>query len=145
VIASLVNNNFKGRILNGTITNLSTADVRAALLKTTTTADTEDDVTFLAGYTTLGEATASGYARVTCTGEAVSIDLTNNRAEFTTSNMAFAAMAAGDTIQGVLLYVHVTNDADSLPIAFLEFASNFLTNGGALTITPDAQGLVQLS
>jgi hypothetical protein len=145
VIASLTNNHFKGKILNGGITNLSTADVRAALVKTTTTVDTEDDIEFLSGYTTLAEATASGYARVTCTGEAVAIDTTNNRAEFTTSNMAFAAMAAGDTIQGVLLYVHVGADSANLPIAFLEFSSNFLTNGGALTITPSAEGLLQLA
>jgi hypothetical protein len=139
-----VANYFKLKSANGTI-NLSSADVRAALLKTTTTADTEDDIEFLSGYTTLAEADASGYARVTCTGESIAVDLTNNRAEFSTSNMAFAAMAAGNTIQGVLLYVHAGADSANMPIAFLEFSSNFVTNGGALTVTPNAEGLLQLA
>lgn len=125
--------------------NLAAADVRAILVKTTTSVDTQDGIQFIAGYAVLGECTCASYTRKALTGEAIAIDLVNKRAEFTSDPIVWSALEAGNTLQGVLLYVHVTNDADSMPIAFLEFASNWVTDGGGLTLTPNAQGLLQVA
>lgn len=143
-MASLVNNYFKQKSAKGLI-DLDTDDIRAILVKTTTTVDTEDDIEFISGYGTLGECDVASYTRKALTSEAVGVDLTNNRAEFTADAIVWATLETGNTLQGVLLYKHVTNDADSMPIAFLEFASNFVTNGGGLTVTPNAEGFLQLA
>jgi hypothetical protein len=143
-VSSLINNYFKQKVARGLI-DLDTDDIRAILVKTTTTVDTEPDIEFISGFTTLAECDAASYARVALTGEAVNVDLTNDRAEFTASNIVWAALGAGNTLQGVLLYKHVTNDGDSMPIAFIEFSSNFVTNGGGLTIAANAEGFLQLT
>lgn len=41
--------------------------------------------------------------------------------------------AANDTVGGVVLYKHLTNDGASIPLAFFDFA-DFTTNGGDFTL-----------
>jgi hypothetical protein len=143
-MASVIYTHFKAKSAKGLI-DLDADDIRAILVKTTTTVDTEPDTEFISGFTTLAECDAASYARVALTGETVNTDTGNDRAEFTASNIVWAALGAGNTLQGVLLYKHVTNDTDSMPIAFIEFSSNFVTNGGGLTVAPNSEGFLQLT
>lgn len=126
-------------------------DIRVALLKlkASTTADTDQDAQSLSGITTLGEISATNYARVALASEAVNRDDTNNRAEFDSTDPSFGAIggAANDTIGAVLLYRHVDGTAaNDVPIAYIDNAgSDFSvpTNGGTISITVDAEGWLQ--
>ena len=53
------------------------------------------------------------------------------------SDITFSVVAAGDPVQGVILYKFVTNDAGSTPICFLEFTEPVTPNGGDIVIAWD--------
>ncbi|QDT46195.1 hypothetical protein Pan258_02120 [Symmachiella dynata] len=143
-MVSLVNNYAKGKMWDGTI-DLNTDDIRSALLMTNTTADTEGNVQLMNAYTTLDECDATGYARVALVAEAVNIDTVNNRAEFDANDLSFTGLGGNATraIQGVLLYKHITNDTDSLPIVFIDFTSDIPTTATQIDVPFDAQGILQ--
>lgn len=146
-MASAVPNNAKTRLIDGTI-DLNTHDIRVALLMTNTTADTEvDAINFIDDYTTLDECDATGYARVALTGEAVNTDDTNDRAEFDANDASFTGLSGNATraIQGALIFKHVTNDTDSIPIAFIDFASDIPATATQIDIPWDAQGILQVA
>ncbi len=127
-MASVIGNAALKAIVDGTI-DLNSSDIRAALLMTNTTADTEIDSTefvYVADFTTLDECDDTGYARVALDSEAVNIDDANNRAEFDATDVSFTSMNGDGTrdIQGVLLYKHVTNDGDSPVLCFIDFTAD---------------------
>ena len=133
--------------MNGGV-DLDTDDIRAALLMLNTTADTEiDAITFVDQYTTLDECDATGYARVALASEAVVADDANDRAEFDAADASFTGMSGDATrdIQGVLIYKHVTNDANSIPIAFIDFSADIPKTATQVDIPWDAQGILQLT
>ena len=124
------------------------ADIRLALLMTNTTADTEEDKEFVSGFTTLDEMDGANYVRKALASEAIETDTTNNRGEFSgTSPVTWTALGAGTRqVAGILLYKHVTNDADSIPVAWIDTGGFPITaNGGDLTVTINAEGLVQVT
>lgn len=135
-------------LMNGSI-DLDTSTLKAALLMTNTTADTED-VQYLSGFTTLDEMDGTGYARVTLTGGTVSGDTTNHRGEVTFSDIRFSGVGAGTRqVQGVLIYKHVGADSANVPIAYLDGDSAgvlpFTANGGDIVIASPAEGLLRVS
>lgn len=144
-MASFAYNKLKTRLLKAD-EDFDTGDYRIILISATTTADTEDDVEFVSGFTTLDEVTATGYARHTLIGEVVNEDLPNNRAEFDADDAAFGALGNGanDTIDGAILFRFVTNDADSPVISHID-TGGFpkTTNGGTFTIQWNAEGILQ--
>lgn len=129
--------------------NLATSDMRLILCMTNTTADTEKDKQTISGFTTLDEYDGSGYSRPVLTGEAVNQDDPNLRAEFDANDLApaWAALGAGTRqAQGMILYKHVTNDADSIPIAWIDSGGfPFAGNGLPVSITWNAEGILQLT
>lgn len=130
----------KRKLWRGEI-DLDTHDIRSLLVMTSTTADTETDTEFLAGFTNLDEFNGAGYARVALTGEAVNQDTPNARAEFDADNIAFAALSNGTrSIAAIVLFRFVTNDADSMPICYLNFSS-FNPGGSVLTCEWNAEGI----
>lgn len=145
-MASLVYNKAKGNLMSGDI-DLNTHDIRVALLMTNTTADTEPDVDFMNGFSTLDECNSTGYARVALTGEAVNIDDANDRAEFDANDASFTGLGgdASRAIQGAIVFRHVTNDTDSIPICFVDFASDIPTTATQIDIPWNAEGILQLA
>lgn len=133
--------------------NLEALDVRVMLIKMpgSTTADTQKDAATISAFTTLGEISATNYVRKALAGEDVQQDDVNNRAEFhATSPVTWTALggAANDTIGAVLVYAHVTTDADSWPIAYIDNAGsgfNLTTNGSDFSLNINAEGLLQFS
>lgn len=126
------------------------ADIRIALLMTNTTADTENDgkttISGGTGFTTLDDFDGANYVRKALTTEAVNKDDGNDRAEFDADDVTWTALGAGTrSIQGILVYKHVTNDADSVPIAWLEFSSVKTPDGSDFTVQWDAEGILQLA
>lgn len=136
-------------IVDGTI-DLNSSDIRAILVMTNTTADTEQDSTefvFVGDLTTLDECDADGYARVALSGEAVNIDDVNNRAEFDANDISFAGLAGDATrdFQGVVLYKHVTNDADSPILCFIDFTADVTKAATTVNVPWNAEGILQIA
>lgn len=121
-------------------------DIRALLVMTNTTADTDQDVANIADIGTLDEYDGAGYGRATFAGEVVNEDAANNRAEFDVTDFNFgAAVAAGTrSAAGFVVYRHVTNDADAVLIGYIDTGGFPLAGGGgAFNVTVNAEGLIQ--
>jgi len=59
--------------------------------------------------------------------------------------VTWTALGVGTrTTVGVLVYKHVTNDADSPVIAFIEFSGAVTHDGTDFTIEWNAEGILQL-
>jgi len=146
-MSNFVYTNAKRAFLAGEI-DLDTADVRALLVMTNTTADTEEDVATVSAFTALDEMDGAGYSRATLTGEAVAVDNANNRGEFTAADFRFLNVSAGTrNVAAVVLFLFTTNDTDAVPLAYIDTAGSLafpLTpNGGTITIAANAEGLIQ--
>lgn len=138
----------KQGLWNGNI-DLDTHDIRGLAVMTNTTADSETNTTFIAGFTTLDEYDGTNYSRQTFTGEAVNADVANNRAEFDANDVAFGTagspLGTGTrSIQGMVIFRFVTNDADSRVIFFIDLTPAFNPRG-VVTIAWDADGIAQLT
>lgn len=145
-MASLLNLPGMQDLLDGSKAWAASGDLRARLLMTNTTADTENNIATLSAYTTIDSFDGSGASNVALTSEAVNVDSGNNRIEVDAADVAFGALGNGTRqIQGVLLYFHVTNDSDSVPLCFIQFSSNVNPGGAILTVVWDAQGIVQFA
>lgn len=93
------------------------ADVRVALLKTGTTADTERDVTTLAGFTTLDEVADASYSRKALATESVDKDNANDRTEFKSATpVEWTGLTTGGDVAGALFYLHLGADAANVPL-----------------------------
>jgi hypothetical protein len=147
-MASHVLDNAKEQLLLGTL-DFSTDDIRVALMMTNTTVDTEKDKALVSGYTTLDEFDGSGYTTggVALTSEAVTEDGANNRGEFDAADAVFTSVGAGTRqIAGALVYKWVTNFTSSIPIAWIDTGGFPVTaNGGTITVTWNAEGILQLT
>lgn len=116
---------------------LAAIDARIALLMTNTTADTENDgIVNVDDITTLDELdSGASYMRKPLASGAVTKDDANDRANLDFDDVTWTALAPGTrSIAGVLLYDHVTNDADSKVIAWLEFATPKTPDGSDFTL-----------
>lgn len=125
-------------------------DIRVLLLEAASD-ENKDDATVQAVLARAGttELTSTGYSRQALTGETTSQDDANDRAEFDANNATFSSVtqAGSETVVAAVVYKHVTNDSDSIPIAFIDNMTGMpLTpNGSDITITWDAQGILQLA
>lgn len=99
-------------------TALAGGNLRMLLVMTNSTAEAERDDTFIADITTLDEFDGAGYARETLTGT-YSQDDAGNQALLSIDPATFGTPANGTRmIAGAILFLFVTNDADSRLIAF---------------------------
>jgi hypothetical protein len=123
------------------------SDMRMALVMTNTTADTEVDAENPADITTLDEFDGSGYARQALTGEAVNVDLGNDRAEIDANDPTFATIGNGTRqIQGWLIIQNVdTTAANDLNKFYQDFAATINPGGASLQVQFNAEGIVQVA
>jgi hypothetical protein len=122
-------------------------DLRALLVMTNTTVDSEEDLTNLAAFTTLDECDGAGYARVAFGGEVLNVDNANNRVLLDANDVTFPLLGAGTRPnQGLVLYKHVGADGVNKPIAFYD-AAPFPVNGNGLDFIArvNALGLLALT
>ncbi len=147
-MASAVPNSAKALLINGGL-DLNSNDIRARLVMTNTTCDTEvDAINTLSNYTTIDPCNATGYADVALGSEAVNTDDTNNRAEFDANDVSFSGLGgdASRAIQGVLLYKYVDGtNANDIPIAFIEFSSTIPATATQVDIPWNVEGILQLA
>jgi hypothetical protein len=126
------------------------ADVRVLLVGIATTCDTEEDMEFLAGFATLDECNATNYVRKALANEVIISDLINNRGEYMADPVTWTALGGAVDFQVVaaVFFLFVTNDANSYPIAYFDTSIPTLprwTNGSDFKITPNAEGLIQVT
>lgn len=129
--------------------DFDSVDLRVKLLMSDTTADTEQDATNIDDITTLDEYDGSGYAEIDGANLTVAEDAANNRAEITIDAGTFGATVAAGTRNavGMLVYVRVDGTAaNDYPVAWIDSGGfPFNGNGGAVNLTPNAEGLLQVS
>lgn len=147
-MASNIYNAAMASLIDGTI-DLNTDDIRAKLLMTNTTADTDKDaIANVDDIGTLDLCDATGYADVALTSEAVAADDANDRAEFDADNISFAGLSGDGTraYQGVLLYKYVDGtDANDIPICFIDFTADIPSTATQVDVPWDAEGILQLA
>ena len=119
-------------------------DIRLMLCDNTTSVDTEKDVTLINGFTTLGELSGTGYARKVLASKAANKDDTNDRTELDAGDVLFTGINAG-TAANALIFKHVTDDTDSIPLFYIDQADfPIVTNGGNVTLVVNVEGMGQI-
>lgn len=125
--------------------NLDAADLRVLLLKSSApTADTNvvNDIT-----PGTNESTATGYARVTLTGETVTEDDTNDFAYLDADDAAFGALSGSESVTWALLFRHTGSDATA-PVYGCYDVTDTAVNGSTITIqwaTPANGGVLKVA
>jgi hypothetical protein len=126
---------------------LATDDIRIWPLMTNTTVDTERDAKdMFSDFTTVDEADGSGYSSggLALDSQAVAVDDANDRAEFDAADETVSSFGACTrSIQGVALGLFNTNTASSMPLHWIEFASNKTPDGSDFTFVFNAEGILQ--
>ncbi len=130
--------------------HFDTDDMRVIIVMTNTTADTEKDKATLNDFTTLDEFDGSNYstgAGTQLASQAVNEDTANDRAEFDADNVTFSSIGAGTrNIQGLILFWWAGTFAASVPVAWIDSGGfPFTANGGDLTISWNAEGILQIT
>jgi hypothetical protein len=147
-MASAIPNTALSRLISADI-DLDGDDIRARLVMTNTTCDTEiDAINDLADYSTIDASDATGYDDVALTSKAVNTDDTNDRAEFDANNASFSDLSGDATrdYKGVLIYKHVDGtDANDLPVAFIQFSSNIPSTATQVDVPWDSEGILQIA
>lgn len=146
-MASKIPNSALANLINGTI-DLNSSDIRARLVMTNTTCDTEiDAINTLSNYTTIDVGDATGYADVALTNETVTANDTDNRGDFDTSaDIVFTGLSGNATrnYQGVLLYKYVDGtNANDIPLVFIEFSSAIPKEATQVTVPSSTTNLLQ--
>lgn len=137
------------QLMNGA-TNLATADMRALLLMTNTTADTEEDKNIVSAFTTLDQCDGANHPATGFTLLSVAVTRTNGGGAhngyviFDAADWTITALGAGTRFnQGVLVVKWNTTVANSVPYLWLDTGTGFpfAGDGGNKTITWNALGL----
>lgn len=145
-MANFCYSKYKAQLLAGAI-NMGTADIRVALVMTNTTANTQQDVTSFAGFTTTDEYDGTGYTSPgqALATKAVTQDTTNHRGMFDADDLTWTSLAAGTRqCKAAIVYLFITNIAGSLPIAYIDTGGfPFAGNGSNVTIQWNSAGIIQ--
>jgi hypothetical protein len=152
-MASLTYNLGRKEILDGTI-DLGADVIKAMLVTSSYVANVDNDFVDDAGandpidHELSGTGYAAGFAgagRKTLGSIAITEDDTNDTAEFNAANLTWTGIDAG-TAAAVIIYRHLTSDALSTMIAYIDTGGfPVVTNSGDLTITWNAEGIIQLT
>ena len=129
---------------------MSGKDIRARLVMTNTTCDTEiDAITNLSDYTTIDVGDATGYADIALDTETITENDANDRADFdTVAAIVFTGLSGDATrdYQGVLLYQYVDGtDANDIPLCFVDFDSDIPKEATQVTIPSSTTNLLQVT
>lgn len=127
--------------------NLSTADLRVALVMTNTTVDTEKTANTFAGFTTKDECDGSGYARADLASVTGVRDDGNLIWYVDAADALFTALGAGTrSNQAALLHVHNATPGNEIPVAYIDQGGfPFNGTGANNTIQWAALGILQLT
>ena len=127
-----------------------TDSIRAILYTNLSTIPTQNDaIAFVDDYTTLGESDDTNYgARKVLAGKAANTNDTTDSGELDANDLQWAGLAGdgtGTNYVGILIYKHVTNDADSIPLHDIHFTTVIPVTANQIDIPWPATGLAQLA
>jgi hypothetical protein len=148
-MADFVYNIAKFQVLGGDI-DLSAGgdDIRVLLLESATD-ENKDDTTITAVLARAGttELTSTGYSRQALANEATSQDDTDDEGVFDADNVTFSGVSQAGSEDAVacVVYKHVTNDGDSVPLIFIDSGFPVTPNGSDITISWAAEGILNLN
>lgn len=106
-----------------------------------------DGIQFVNDITTLNESTDTGYSRQTLTGKSSQTpDDTLDRGVLDANNPVFAlnGNGLGTNYVGIVLYKHVTNDADSPVLAYIDFTTDVPVGASQITVPFASTGIAYL-
>lgn len=144
-MASQVYNEGKRGLLAGEI-DLNADDIRIALVMANSTAGSQNDgIVNLDDFTTLDRCDSTGYSDAQLANETVTKDDPSDEARFDADDVTFTALNsdASRNIIGVLVYKFVTNDADSVVICFLEYATAKTADDSDFVVKFHADGILK--
>jgi hypothetical protein len=138
--------------LHTTGINLATADLRALLVMSNSTAQQDFGAVNLtggSGFAILDEMNGAGYARFTLTGKSVTTDSLTGDVVFTCNMIDWGATVSNGSrqIKGAVIYVNVGgNDATSKPLWWIDSVDGgivfpYTPGGGPVRLTPGINGL----
>jgi len=139
-MASLVYNNGMHLIVTQAL-NFDTDDIRCLLLKTGYTPD--KDHVYVSNLTPASyEVTVGGYSRTAslAANTAITKDDSTDRVKFAASNVAFGALATGETVIAAVIYKYNAADASAPLICYADFTDT-PTNGSTFTVNWHADGI----
>lgn len=148
-MANFVYNKFKERCASAGV-NWASATVRVMLERSTSTYTPNKDHNFVSDLTNFVEVSVASYSRKSLANKAVNQDQTNDRAELDCDDVAFGALESGQIVKGMVVYVQVGGDDttpnDDILVGYWDTMTGLplVLNGGAVNITIDTEGLVQL-
>jgi len=147
-MADIIYNVAKAKIFSGDMDlNDQTADKFKVALLEASGDQNKDDATVQAVLARAGttELTSSGYSRQSLTSVTVNQDDTNDRAEWDAADVTFSSVSqsSSEEVVGYLVYMHVTDDSDSIPILLVDSITNITPNGSDIKIEWDAEGIMQ--
>ncbi|WP_425618055.1 hypothetical protein NA78x_001748 [Anatilimnocola sp. NA78] len=142
-MASHLFNEWKQQLLRDYLA--SSDDIRLIGVMSNTTADTDnDDIVYVGDIGTLDEFNGANYSRPALASEVVNEDDTGDEAEFDAADVTLTALGAGTrSLAGWVMYRHVTNDADSPVIGYLEYATPKTPDGSDFVVQWNAEGLIK--
>jgi hypothetical protein len=88
----------------------------------------------------------ANYVRTTLASQTVTENATTDKTHFDADDFTISSLGAGTNgIAGVLLYVHVTNDTDSYPVAYLPYGTVQVPDGSDFTVTWSSNGIIRIA
>ena len=146
-MANAAYNEAKTELLKGTLDFDAPDDIRVLLLETAGFDATDATIgAVLAGAAV--ELTSTGYSRQALAGEGVTKDDVNDRGEFNADDTTFSSVSrdGSETIVAAIVFKFITNDAASIPIAYIDTGGFPISpNGSNIVITWNAEGILQLT
>lgn len=110
--------------------NLTTATLKARMVMSDTTVDTERDKLVLTGYTDIDVCDGSAYADLAIVSPTLARDDTNDRIIFDADNLNFPTVGAGTRQStGLLIYQDNGTEATNVPLFWVPFPSAQTHNG----------------
>lgn len=144
-MASVIYTPAKSKLLSGDL-DLNGHDIRAKLVMTNTTVDTQEDAALFSEFTTIDTFDGSGYSDKALANETVTPDTSGNLGKFDADDVTWSALPAGTrNVQGVLIYRFVDGAGNDVPICFIEFASVKTPDGSDFVIVWNASGILNLT
>lgn len=130
--------------------DLDTDDIRVELVMTNTDADTLEDATSYSDFSTVDIMDGAAYVNKALASLTFTKDTVNNRSELSAAAVTWTGLGAGTRqVQGMIVYKAASGGAgatagNKIPIAFIDTGGfPFTANGGNVTMTPNAEGLLQ--
>ncbi|GIV52075.1 MAG: hypothetical protein KatS3mg038_2596 [Candidatus Kapaibacterium sp.] len=125
----------------------SSATYKALLVRDTSTYVPDKDHATLAAMAGLVEISVPSYTRKDVTLRTVSVDNSTDEVMLDCADIDFGVLETGQTVKAIIIYRHVTADADSVPLCYIDTDTVPLLpralGGGQFKVQINALGLIR--